>query len=487
MTMARRGRMTPKIRSRILMGMALAGVAVSAGCSETDTRQSGEGVDGPASVSATTPAAGSSMSEMNTPSTPIPTDPVPPNASNAPTEANAPSASMPTSAPEPATAPTEMGLGGADGRDGGNADLAGGSGGRGTAAGGSGGEPRGSGGDGGAGGSQSDNGENPGEPAVRFVGRFVEADDGGMSFEWSGSGIIAAFEGTAVSVTLEDSGNNEFSVVVDGELMPKLVAQGGSGDYELASGLAEGPHVVELYRRTEASFGTSTFHDFDFGVGQLLAPPPASAHRIEVIGDSITCGYGNEGESASCGFSKDTENHYATYGAIAARALAAELVTIAWSGKGIVYNYDTDTTDPLPALYDRVLPTRGANSWDFSWLPEAVVINLGTNDFSTDGDPTLELFRDEYAAFLGHLRDVYPDAYILCTVGPLLEGADLDAARMGIEAAVAVRKSAGDARVESWQMNIANDNPGCDYHPGLATHEAMGAALVAELRTRLGW
>jgi lysophospholipase L1-like esterase len=322
---------------------------------------------------------------------------------------------------------------------------------------------------------------------MRYVGRFVEASDGGMSFEWSGSGIIAAFDGTSVSVSLDDGGNNEFTVVVDGELQPKLVAQAGSNNYELADALSPGSHIVELYRRTEASFGTSTFHHFGVGTGQLLAPPPPATHRIEIIGDSITCGYGNEGDSAGCGFSADTENHYATYGAIAARTLDAELVTIAWSGKGIVYNYDTDTNDPLPALYDRALPTQNGSTWDFSWLPEAVVINLGTNDFSTDGDPTPELFRDEYTTFLAHLREVYAEAYILCTVGPLLGGTDLDAARAGIAAAVAARTSAGDAQLGVWEMNISNDDPGCDYHPGLATHEAMGNALVTELKTRLGW
>jgi hypothetical protein len=88
---------------------------------------------------------------------------------------------------------------------------------------------------------------------------------------------------------------------------------------------------------------------------------------------------------------------------------------------------------------------------------------------------------------LEHLRDVYPEASILCTVGPLLGGADLDAARAGIAQAVTTRNAAGDAKVEHWEMNIPNDNPGCDYHPSLATHQAMAEALIDELVARFGF
>lgn len=340
----------------------------------------------------------------------------------------------------------------------------------------------------GPGGSASD----PDEPAattpgVHFVGRFEDDGAQGMRFEWSGSGIVAAFDGSSVSVTLEDSGENHFTVLIDGEQLSPLIAQAGSHSYELASGLPAGTHRVELYRRTEALFGMSAFVGFDFGGGRLLPPPSPAQRRIEIVGDSISCGYGNEGDSATCGFSAETENHYATYGAIAARALDAEVVTIAWSGKGVVYNYDTDTTDPLPALYDRSLPSDANSTWSFGTQPDAVVINLGTNDYSTEGDPSMELFQEHYVRLLERLRSHYPDAFILCTVGPLLNGADLAAARTGIDAAVDARTAAGDTRLASWEMNIGNDNPGCDYHPSVATHQAMADALVEQLRVHLDW
>jgi len=302
-------------------------------------------------------------------------------------------------------------------------------------------------------------------------------DAAGARFAWSGTGVVARFSGTSLGVRL--GGNQQYSVLVDGALQPKFVSTGGSD--ALATDLTAGEHVVEIYRRTEASQGVSQFLGFDIGGGELLAPPPAPERRIEIIGDSVSAGYGDEG-TLPCGFTADTENHYLTYGAIAARALDAELSTVAWSGKGIVYNYDTDVVDPMPALYGRTLPQDPSSTYDFATVPDVVVINLGTNDFSTEGDPTTELFGSEYAKLLERVRAAYPEAFILCTVGPLLSGADLVAARAGIAAGVAAFEAAGGSNVRAWEMNVPNGNPpGCDYHPNLATHQAMADALVPEL------
>jgi lysophospholipase L1-like esterase len=325
-----------------------------------------------------------------------------------------------------------------------------------------------------------------GDPEVRFIGRVARNGET-ATFAWSGTGIVAAFEGTSVSVQLNDSGSNQFTVLVDEMPQPLLDAQSGSHAYPLATGLIAGRHTVEIYRRTEANQGETTFEGFDFGDGALAAPPPPKPRRIEIVGDSITCGYGNEGADTSCGFTPETENHYLTYGAVAARALNAELSTVAWSGKGVVYNYDTDTNNPMPTLYKRVLPDDASSVWDFSVKPDAVVINLGTNDFSTDGDPTTEQFRDAYMGLVGQIREGAPDAFILCTNGNMLSGADLDAARAGIHAAVDALTTAGDTQIAAWDMNVPNDEPGCDWHPTKATHALMADALVTELKTHLTW
>ena len=140
----------------------------------------------------------------------------------------------------------------------------------------------------------------PSTPGVHYVGR-VDTSGTTARFAWSGTGAVVRFNGTTVSVDL--AGGQEYTVVVDGIVKPKLTATVGKN--ELAKGLAPGEHTVELYRRTEASEGESEIRGFDFGGGTLLAPPPVT-RRLEFIGDSITCGYGNEGADYKCDFSAQT-------------------------------------------------------------------------------------------------------------------------------------------------------------------------------------
>ena len=77
-------------------------------------------------------------------------------------------------------------------------------------------------------------------------------------------------------------------------------------------------HDVALFKRTEAFQGAVDFYGFVPGAGgALVATVPAVTRRIEVIGDSISAGYGNEGPDQNCHFTPDTENAYLAYGALA--------------------------------------------------------------------------------------------------------------------------------------------------------------------------
>lgn len=324
-------------------------------------------------------------------------------------------------------------------------------------------------------------GDPPAEPAVHYVGRYDASDPGHVRMGWSGAGAVFKFAGTGASVTLDDAGRY-FTVVVDGAVQPTLATTPGEQTYPLATGLPDGEHTIELYRRTEGSFGPTVLLGVDID-GELLPPPPV-ARRIEIIGDSITAGYGNEGTDP-CNFSAETENHYITYGALAARALGAEIHAVAWSGKGIIYNYDNDKQDPLPALYDRTVAVEQA-AWDFSWQPDVVVINLGTNDFSTGDDPPEELYVGEYVKFLAHLRDVYPGAYQL-VLAPSLWGDEVALVAGYLQSVVDQRHAAGDPDVGFADINVQWIGSGCDGHPSAATHEGMAMRLTEELKTRLGW
>lgn len=291
-------------------------------------------------------------------------------------------------------------------------------------------------------------------------------------------------------VNITSAGDNWFNVIIDGiVLTPINIKPGMSMPITLASGLSSGTHTIELVKRTEASQGEFQFLGFIFPDGSILAPPAASSRRIEFIGDSITCGYGNEGTSQYQSFTTANENAYLAYGSVAARLLDADQFTIAWSGKGVIRNYGGDINEPMPEVYPQILPWSTDPVWDYSkWIPHIVVINLCTNDYSV-GIPDSTEFTTGYANLIDKVRTQYPDAMIYCALGPMLYGDNLNSARDYITSVVDQFNSTGDINVKFIEFPVqdAANGYGEDWHPSLITHELMANQLAQQIEYDLGW
>src|SRR3954470_18025681 len=377
------------------------------------------------------------------------------------------------------------GTGGATGT-GGGAGGSGGTTGTGGGAGGNGGKMGSGGAAGGAGGAAGQTGVVA--AGVRWVGRVDLTDPQRPRFSWSGSGFVARFSGTSLSVQINSSGAFIFKAVVDGTPRAAFTIPSGQQTASVVSGLAAGTHTVELSRQTEGSRGDSRLLAVTVGGGALTTPPAAPARLIEIIGDSISCGYGTPGKLADSDCFP-TESHWDTYGAIAARALGAEVNTIAMSGQGAYRNYGGDMNNTLPMVYTRALTNDATPAWDFRTQAQAVIVNLGTNDISNNkGDPGTP-FVTAYTGLLQTVRAKYPGALIVCIIGPLLSGTDLSTIHARIKTAVDARVAAGDRNIEALN-NIApqaSDKAACQYHPNAAENQIMADQIAAELRSKLGW
>ncbi len=325
---------------------------------------------------------------------------------------------------------------------------------------------------------------------LRFVGRFDHRDPAGPRCAWSGSALVVHFQGTAFNVCIREKGEDLYQVIVDGVPTTQLVTNEHQSVYRVVEGLSDAPHVVELFKRTEPLVGSTQFLGLQLSAGAtLLPPPPAPTRRIELIGDSITCGYGDEGKDQTQHFSPLTENNYLAYGAVAARALNAEYVCVAWSGRTM---WPTFT---IPEIYDRTLPDDPTSRWDFGqWKPDVVLIDLGTNDFR-EKVPDQAKWTAAYRAFLKHVRTNYPKAQIYCAIGPMMTDSypvgmhALSTIRTFITEMLAAEHKAGHAQehfIEFAQQN-AQDGLGADWHPSVKTHQIMADKLCAELRKEMGW
>ena len=335
----------------------------------------------------------------------------------------------------------------------------------------------------------SDGGGGP--AAVRLVGRFDTTDATRPSFSWSGSAMVARFQGTGATLRIDGS-PNQFTVVVDGNVASQVLkVVSGTSQYPIATGLSAGTHDVVVWKRTEGNQGSNRFLGLDVTGGQLLAAGAAPDRRIEIYGDSITAGYGMDGAGPGCPYTPDTENHYLTYAALTARTLNAELHAVAWSGIGMYRNYGVSgaSADAMPAVYARILASTATSTWDFAkWQPHVVVINLGTNDASTNGDPGAP-YETAYLGFVRALRQKYPNAHLLLTIGPMLDGANLTAIKGHLQKVISTRAGEGDTKMSFLEFPVQQqaDGYGCDYHPSPTTNAKMATLLTAEVKARLGW
>lgn len=325
---------------------------------------------------------------------------------------------------------------------------------------------------------------------IQYVGRFDKSDAKKAVFDWSGVYIRAAFEGTSCSLRLND-GNNLYAVTIDNQT-PQVLATDTATVYSVASDLADTVHTILIEKRTEASVGKGEFMGFILDEGKdLVAPDSAPARRIEFIGNSITCGYGVEGESASSPFKPETENATLSYAGLVGRALNADYAMVAYSGRGVVRNYgDTNktSTEPMPSLYDRTCCYNSTLIWDFtSWIPQVVVINLGTNDFSTQPQPDKAVFQDAYTQLISRVQSNYPGVTIFCICGPLIG----EPCATDIEEVVEQCKQ-NNTNKEIYYIEISTSvltmaDRGSDWHPNISGQQKIVDRVLPVIKDTMGW
>ncbi|MDF3056950.1 MAG: acetylxylan esterase [Rariglobus sp.] len=329
----------------------------------------------------------------------------------------------------------------------------------------------------------------PDDSRVRYLGRFDRTDAAGPRCAWTASSVTVAISGGSLSVKLKDGGKNVWQVIVNGQPAGVLALQAGEQTYPVVTGLPAGRHVVELFKRTEAQQGVTQVLGFQLEGGEVRAPEPARKRRIEVIGDSISCGYGNEAPGKEHNFSAATENGWLAYGAVAARAVNADYVCVAWSGKKLWPN------NSIIDYYDRVLPEPGAKKWDFAtWAPDVVIINLGTNDFRGKTNPDEAGWVAAYVEFIKRIRATYPKASIYCALGTMLSNWPEDrrprATILGyFQKVIDQTNAAGGPPVRFIDFGVqkAEHGYGANWHPSVKTHELMATKLTGVLKTDLGW
>lgn len=342
---------------------------------------------------------------------------------------------------------------------------------------------------------------------INFLGRTVRDDANQTTFfNWTCSGLELSFTGSKVEADFtvllsEESGeplNPWITIFLDDHKEPYQIIELNKSQttYTLFESPSDETHTLRVIRRNEAAFSQTGLVQLNvYGPNsQINEHPTSKDYRIEFIGDSITCGYGNEG-MVEDGFKMSQENGLKSYAALAAKELDAHFNYISISGIGLYSNWTpSDSRNdlllmsevyPYSDLYLNQKQGQPYDKWDFStYNPNLIVINLGTNDYSYlqyDRETRFPLFKEAYIDFLKQVRDLNgPDAKILCCISPSQPIVAEDLKHI-VES---YKQETLDLNIDYLILSVPapEDGMGGNWHPTVKTHEKMAADLVQKIK-----
>ncbi|MBR6477058.1 MAG: electron transporter RnfD [Lachnospiraceae bacterium] len=317
----------------------------------------------------------------------------------------------------------------------------------------------------------------PADPAFSYEGRIDHENVNAPVFVYPASYFCFRMKGKEATLLIKDQHSyfeNSLGILVDGEYRGKILLHDGErlqGEaikwfslrfdrdeekelikelelmrkdasledvraYDLTPYLDGGEHEITVFKRMDAC------HYFTFcGVvapeGSVCRKPKekrGKERRVEVYGDSISCGEVSEAISLCGGDDPDGHNgiysnSFYSYPWILARMLGARLHDVAQGGislrDGEGY-FDMPNTKGMLSCYDKIEnnPSLGERKpWDFTkYVPHVVIVAIGQNDAHPenymaqdyDGEKSAS-WRKDYAGFVKTLRGKYPKATIVLT------------------------------------------------------------------------
>ena len=365
-------------------------------------------------------------------------------------------------------------------------------------------------------------------PALRPMGRIDRSTAGHQTWTFPYTQVSFRCTGTSVGIRLVNHwgyGDATIGAIVDGMQVKARVPIDAShdavsmengypsrvqpadesqqdrrpADVTIVGDLPDIEHEVTIFKRQDEGCNRFDVYGILLDDGAKLMPTtaPLPERRIEVYGDSVTCG---ERCEAACYVGKaDPEvdlspysNAWYSYAAITARNLGAQAHLVAQGGAslldGIGWFHAPDYIG-MESIWDKsVYNTQlgGTTPWDFAqYTPHVVMVALGQNDAHPrdfmaddyDGEEAKH-WRDRYVDFVHALRGKYPHALIVLATTLLIHDPAWDRA---IEEVCQRVNAEGDDRVKHFLYSRnGSATPG---HPRVAEQEEMAAELTTYLES----
>jgi lysophospholipase L1-like esterase len=298
------------------------------------------------------------------------------------------------------------------------------------------------------------------------------------------------FKGDSCSVLLQSLADhqNYVALELDNQYLGRVRIEKGEVKSFPITVIEKGKtHHLSIYKATEATNGGVLFVGTTAKV--IEGSSVTNKKKIELIGDSITCGFGNDASTIPCGSGDwfDQHNAYWAYGPILSRTLNIDYVLSSVSGYGIYRNWnDEHLEEPIiPDVYENLyLDTDSSKPYDFAFQPDLVSICLGTNDLSDgDGKKPRLLFNEEkfVSNYIEFIKTVYkhaPKTRIVLLNSPMVSGERnvilVNCLKKVIQAFENDKVHQPIALFEFQPMTPK----GCNTHPDIADDKVMANQLI---------
>lgn len=308
----------------------------------------------------------------------------------------------------------------------------------------------------------------------------------------SAPAAMIQFNAVASSLEFDIEGQARWRVDQDGKQVAVFVTDSRSVQKVKAAGDGSS-HRYRLIKVSESNPGGAKVYGISLDAkGKFMDAPKPSNRRIEFIGDSFTVGYGVEGQIGD----PDENVFIATnasksYAFLLADGYKADFQVNAFSGRGVVRNYDNIVPEWLvPRLYQYTVPGeapadlgQGKDSTKLLWNledfhPQVIVVFLGINDFQGNapyGDKAA--FKKAYGELLAKLRGAHPGVKFLLVSTKIWPNDDLTPT---VKAVFDAEKAAGHNDLEF--VEVRTENTALHGHPC----ERSQADLANTLRPIIG-
>lgn len=219
-------------------------------------------------------------------------------------------------------------------------------------------------------------------------------------------------------------------------------------------------------------------------------------YKLEFIGDSITSGEGVFGAKEEIDWVSMFFSGVDSYAALTADMVNADFRICSQSGWGLFASWDGCTDRVLPTGYEKVcgvlkgqrnVDLGAQKDFDFAkWQPDAVIVNLGTNDgsaFAINGFAHgVDEFEAAAVAFLKKIRRCNPKTDIVWVYGMLGYTMSMPIAR----AIDTYQKETKDQSVHYLQLpNTTEETVGARLHPGRKSHSLAAGVLADYLQNEI--